>query len=69
MNALGLNNLFTTFNSSSSGGLCLVWDTDIGVSILSFSINHIDAEITLDNNVWRFIGFYGFPDSKMKKHS
>ena len=46
-----------------SGGLCLLWDNNINVSLLSYSQGHIDVSIKHDNNQsWRFTGFYGHPD-------
>ncbi|KAL3826043.1 hypothetical protein ACJIZ3_022072 [Penstemon smallii] len=47
-----------------SGGLALLWMKDIDVVVQSFSFNHIDALVFIDNNnntSWRFTGFYGEP--------
>lgn len=45
-----------------SGGLALLWDDDITVSIQSYSRNHIDAKVEEgENKTWRFTGFYGYP--------
>ena len=53
---------FTVANQGHSGGLALLWEDELQVSLLSFSKNHID--VSIDNwgsNQWRFTGFYGFP--------
>ena len=44
------------------GGVALLWK-DVGMArLLSYSSNHIDVEIQLQNlPKWWFTGFYGFP--------
>lgn len=41
-----------------SGGLALLWQKDINVTIQSYSKNHIDAEVKLAGNEedWRLTG-------------
>ena len=54
-----------------SGGLALLWSENITVSLQSFSKGHIDvlveeAEISIK---WRFTGFYGHPETHLRKQS
>ena len=52
------------------GGLVLLWKEGWEVSIRSFSTNHIDATITMDDGVhWRFTGLYGHPETENKKQT
>ena len=46
------------------GGLVLFWKWDLNLSVESSSQNHIDVLINKGrDNVWRFIGFYGAPET------
>lgn len=53
-----------------AGGLALMCRKDVDVSLLSFSLKHIDAEVVLPgkNIKWRFTGFYVFPE-QLRYHS
>lgn len=62
-NSLNLNRFHTVFSTSSAGGLCLLWDKDVGVQLIASS--NIDWE----GFSWRFTGFYGFPELSKKKLS
>jgi len=60
--SLRYGSCFTVANQGHSGGLALLWEDGLQVSLLSFSTNHVD--VSIDNwgpNQWRFTGFYGFP--------
>lgn len=48
-----------------AGGLALLWRKDVDVNLLSYSTNHIDADVALpgEESRWRFTGFYGFRNS------
>ena len=49
------------------GGVALLWGEEIDVSINNFSFNHIDAQITSDEQgMWRFTGVYGHPEEDQK---
>ena len=49
------------------GGIALLWREEWEIQILSFSQNHIDAYITMEDGVqWRFTGLYGFPEAENK---
>ncbi|XP_012847426.1 PREDICTED: uncharacterized protein LOC105967373 [Erythranthe guttata] len=57
--------------NGKSGGLALLWQKDLLVSLNNFSVNHIDAFI-FDNNLndtWRFTGFYGNPNETLRHQS
>jgi hypothetical protein len=51
---------FTVPSLGRSGGLALLWTDDVQLTILNYSINHIDAQVCLQGALpWRFTGFYG----------
>ncbi|XP_012851712.1 PREDICTED: uncharacterized protein LOC105971405 [Erythranthe guttata] len=52
----------------NSGGLALMWQKDIDVRLISYSNNHIDAEVyeRNHNSKWRVTGFYGYPEYDRK---
>lgn len=60
---LNLHGCFIVDSRGASGGLCLMWDSKVDVTIRSFSSNHIDAWIKWREFEWRFIGFYGHPNA------
>uniref|UniRef100_A0A2N9I5I3 Reverse transcriptase domain-containing protein n=1 Tax=Fagus sylvatica TaxID=28930 RepID=A0A2N9I5I3_FAGSY len=44
----------------SSGGLALLWNDSVELTIQNYTQNHIDAHVqVLPSQLWRFIGFYG----------
>ncbi|XP_031131932.1 uncharacterized protein LOC116033319 [Ipomoea triloba] len=53
------------------GGLALLWMDTVTVDIVNFSLNHIDARVTLDvgGSQWRFTGFYGLPECQRCRES
>lgn len=52
-----------------SGGLCLFWADSVDVSLLSYSLFHIDVQIvTHQNTLWRLTGFYGHPEVNQRHH-
>ncbi|GMI66103.1 hypothetical protein HRI_000279600 [Hibiscus trionum] len=57
----GFTHGFDVSAQGSRGGLSLAWSPSLSVSIRSFSINHIDADVRDVNSdlQWRFTGFYG----------
>ena len=69
--SLGFSNGLIVPNRGRSGGLALFWSTDVNLEIKSYSQYHIDATITeQDSNfIWRFTGFYGHPESNLRKDS
>jgi len=61
---LGFENAFTVDCKGRSGGLILLWKTEIEVEIQNYSRHHINAVIQCSpaEPKWKFIGFYGHPD-------
>lgn len=58
-------------SDESRGDLSLCWKQGCLVSLLSFSMNHIDVliEDDSDGNRWRFTGIYGFPEEAYRWQS
>ncbi|XP_012854346.1 PREDICTED: uncharacterized protein LOC105973839 [Erythranthe guttata] len=54
-----------------SRGLALFWQKDLAVDLISYSNNHIDAEVSgvNHNSKWRVTGFYGFPEHSRRQLS
>jgi hypothetical protein len=48
-----------------SGGLALLWSTEVEVEIQNYSYRHINAKVcsTQSNFVWKLTGFYGHPEA------
>jgi hypothetical protein len=61
---LGFDWAFNVDCKGISGGLILLWNTTITVEIQNYSRRHINAVIQsgIDDNPWKFIGFYGHPE-------
>ena len=52
------------------GGLVLFWKKDFDLQVMSSSQNHIDVLINKGKeNVWRFTGFYGAPETQLCSES
>lgn len=58
---LGMDSCLSIDAIGRSGGLALLWKSDINLTIKSYSKNHIDSEIALRGKSWRLMGFYGNP--------
>ena len=54
-----------------SGGLATFWSSDTKLEIKSYSNHHINAIIIEADMslVWRFIGFYGYPETHLREES
>lgn len=46
---MGFEGLFYVDNVGRSGGLVLFWKDKFSVSLISFSKNHIDVKVSLEN--------------------
>lgn len=57
---------FSVKSRGASGGLCLLWKSDVVVSIRSFSFYHIDALIQWNGMALRFTGLYGQPEGHLR---
>lgn len=53
------------------GGLALLWDKILTISLMSYSFHHIDIRVGdgLGASPWRFSGIYGWPESQAKLKS
>ncbi|GMI74475.1 hypothetical protein HRI_001116800 [Hibiscus trionum] len=62
---------FDVSAQGSRGGLFLAWSPSLAVSIRSYSINHIDADVRDVNSdlQWRFTSFYGNPVESQRSSS
>ncbi|XP_037491506.1 uncharacterized protein LOC119369321 [Jatropha curcas] len=54
---------FSVDSIGIGGGLSILWHKSVQLSIKHYSSNFIDCEIQGSNGMWRFIGFYGYPES------
>ncbi|XP_031095115.1 uncharacterized protein LOC115999403 [Ipomoea triloba] len=68
---LGFPNMLVVDAQGHRGGLALLWTDSMDVEVTIFSHNHIDATVTVDvgSLVWRFTGFYGFPERARRRDS
>ena len=65
---LSYGSCFAVDNRGHSGGLALLWDDCVTVTLLSFSNNHIDVVVeNWGDDKWRFTEIYGFPESNNKR--
>ena len=68
---IGFPNGLVVPSEGKSGGISLLWIRDMEVEIKSFSKFHIDVIVTnhsLDLK-WRLTGFYGNPDTNLRRKS
>lgn len=56
----------TVRSVGAKGGLCIFWKDKDLLKVKSYSQNHIDIEISQKDKLWKFTGFYGFPESNQK---
>ncbi len=61
---LGYDGIFVVDSHGKSGGLALMWKSDILITIQNYSRWHIHAMIQLDSTAkeWIFTGFYAHPE-------
>ena len=60
---LGFDNCMVVDSIGKSGGLALLWLSEVCLEVVSFSNQHIDSKISdsASEEGWRFTGFYGNP--------
>lgn len=68
-NKMGFSGCFMVDCIGKSGGLALLWNDSVNVSIKSYSPGHIDCMVQETVSVWRFTGFYGQPDVNLRRFS
>ncbi|KAL0427154.1 UNVERIFIED_CONTAM: hypothetical protein Slati_2890200 [Sesamum latifolium] len=51
------------------GGLALLWPKAVSVALQTYSLNHIDVSVQLEDSgdCWRFTGVYGEPDTQQRQ--
>ena len=54
-----------------ASGLALLWKTSMQVDVLTYSLQHINAIVIEEQGrkKWRFIGFYGHPETGKREES
>ena len=63
-------NLFFVPRVNIGAGLALYWKSETEVDVQTFSNCHIDAISNQGvDDTWRFMGFYGEPDTTSREHS
>ena len=61
---LNFGNIHVVSKINQGGGLVLLWRVDVQLRVVSSSLNHVDAIINEGrDNTWRFMGFYGAPET------
>lgn len=67
---LGFGNCWAVDSIGRSGGLALCWNQTVHCKVVDSGRNYIDAHM-LQNNIpiWRFTGFYGYPERARRKDS
>jgi exonuclease III len=61
---------FTVLSRGSSGGLALLWNDPVELTIQNYTQNHIEAHVqVLPSQLWRFTGFYGHPKGHRHRES
>ena len=71
MAKVGLLNGVIVPSQGRSGGITMLWESDLNVELKSYTRYHIDA-VVIDPTFgfkWRIIGFYGNPDTNWRKES
>lgn len=67
---MGFEGLFFVDNTGRSGGLALFWKEKSSANLISFSKNHVDIRVLLDNmKPWRLTYFYGYPERHRRNDS
>ncbi|OMP01909.1 reverse transcriptase [Corchorus capsularis] len=67
---IGYDCCFSVGSVGRSGGLAMLWNNEIAVSIVSYSNLHIDITVgNVDSEKWRFTGFYGRPETNKRHES
>lgn len=58
----GFKNCVVVVNDGREGGLSLMWNNIMELTIMHFSKFHIQALVQIDGNTtWTFTGLYGHP--------
>lgn len=66
---LGFQKFLVVSSIGKKGGISLLWNYDVDLSILNYSFNHIDDVIKVVNQSvgqWFLTAVYGFPETHLK---
>lgn len=67
---LGYEGLFVVEPIGRSGGLALLWKEKEHATLISYSKNHIDVSVSVeDMQKWRLTGFYGEPKRAQRRQT
>lgn len=68
---MGFAGLFVVNPVGRIGGLALLWKEDIALEIYNYSCRHINDIIKygVGNFIWKFTGFYRYPESAKREES
>jgi hypothetical protein len=68
---LDFQNAFCVDSVGRSGGLLLLWASDLNLEIQNYSQRHVNAVIHESDSgaTWKFTGFYGHPDPMRRQES
>ncbi|KAK2634882.1 hypothetical protein Ddye_029674 [Dipteronia dyeriana] len=57
-------------DNGRSARICMFWDSNVHVDLLSYTRFHIDVKMrSHGSRVWRLTGFYGHPDTTQRRYS
>lgn len=65
---LGFQHCFSVPTLGRSGGLAIMWNSDIDLNVVNYSSVHIDFAINIDG-LTRFTLFYGNPNGQLRNKS
>lgn len=68
---IGFKGYFTVDSIGKSGGLVMLWNSELKVEVHNYSRRHINVWINekSSNHKWLLTGFYGQPDSSKRQES
>ncbi|XP_019155974.1 PREDICTED: uncharacterized protein LOC109152787 [Ipomoea nil] len=67
---LGFDGVFKVDSVGTKGGLALLWRRNGTASLLSYSKNHVDIEVTMPGlEKWRMTGYYGYAQRERRNDS
>ena len=67
---LNFDKCFAVSKKGKSGGITMMWSSDINVNILFYNRHYIDVEVQYGSGKkWRCTGVYGHPKTQQKKHT
>ena len=71
MAKVGLLNGVIVPSQGGSGGIAMLWESDLNVELKSYTRYHIDAVVTdpTFGFKWRITGFYGNPNTNWRRES